>query len=323
MTLIWIQHTNERKWKSQCSLRPGGGQIYLFFSERLIWRFDFTLTNQLWVSSESLKNALLDFTGQRPLLREFSWKLSHGKGEEACVSNLTQSRPVSSSTAGCDQSHSLITYLWHWKHPGPLRWVNNSNHHRLGWPRQLENSPSRSKRSARAMVLCCLCLHRPSSAQWVACMRRTAGHLDWAPHIPLSSREPAAQAKTGRSKGWGGWRCLLITSPCLGPVSLLPHSDMPALHAHGRVAQQQHNTHIYLFILSDKLPAHFLLLVWRWTGASEAAGKAEGSSVEGGGGRRGHYHAFASQVFRHEGGLINGDRAGWAITGILLRLSGA
>lgn len=54
-------------------------------------------------------------------------------------------------------------------------------------------------------------------------MRRTAGHLDWAPHIPLSSREPAAQAKTGRSKGWGGlavsadhisvpWPCLIAPS---------------------------------------------------------------------------------------------------------------
>lgn len=173
------------------------------------------------------------------------------------------------------------------------------------------------------MVLCCLCLHRLSSAQWVACMRRTAGHLDWAPHIPLSSREPAAQAKTGRSKGWGvGWGVsadhmslpwLCLIAPSFG-------------HASTSSTWQGNTTAVpyrYLtFYALRQAPCSFLAfsvgMHWSLRGSRHGRGLQRA-----GGGRRGHYHAFASRLFRQEGRLINGDRAGWAITGILLRLSGA
>lgn len=107
--------------------------------------------------------------------------------------------------------------------------------------------------------------------------------------------------------------------PCLIAPSFGHASTSSARQGNTTAAQYRHFIH-FLYAQTSST-AHFLLLVWWCTGASEAAGKAEGQRHRGR--RRGHYHAFASQLFRHEGGLINGDRAGWAITGILLRLSGA
>lgn len=170
------------------------------------------------------------------------------------------------------------------------------------------------------MVLCCLCLHRPSSAQWVACMRRTAGHLDWAPHIPLSSREPASQAKTGRSKDGGGLAVsadhISLPWPCLIALSFGHASTSSSLQGNTTAAQYRYLT----FYTRRQAPRSILASVVMHR---SLWGRQQARHREKRGGRREHYHAFASQLFRHEGGLINGDRAGWAITGILLRLSGA
>ncbi|KAK2836633.1 hypothetical protein Q7C36_014502 [Tachysurus vachellii] len=65
-----------------------------------------------------------------------------------------------------------------------------------------------------------------------------------SPHPPKQQGASSTGQNRAIEELGVGWRCLQITSPCLGPVSLLSHSDMPALQAHGRVTQQQHNTDI-------------------------------------------------------------------------------
>ncbi|GAA6109176.1 uncharacterized [Tachysurus ichikawai] len=65
-----------------------------------------------------------------------------------------------------------------------------------------------------------------------------------SPHPPKQQGASSTGQNRAIEELGVGWRCLQITSPCLGPVSLLSHSDMPALQARGRVTQQQHNTDI-------------------------------------------------------------------------------
>lgn len=142
-----------------------------------------------------------------------------------------------------------------------------------------------------------------------------------SPHPP-KQQGAGSTGQTGQSKGWGGLAVsvdhISLPWPCLIAPSFGHASTSSARQGNTTAAQYRHLIH-FLFSQTSST-AHFLLLLWWCTGASEAAGKAEEKRRRRG--RRGHYHAFASQLFRHEGGLINGDRAGWAITGILLRLSG-
>lgn len=116
--------------------------------------------------------------------------------------------------------------------------------------------------------------------------------------LPLTSRVPAAQARSGwtREREVKG-------------LSALPHYKLIPTLAARQIRKDQLGMCFPAISTTEKTRAN-----------RERVKNPEKNDP---GWRRGHYHAFASLLSRHGVRLINGDRACKVITGLLLRLSGA
>lgn len=129
----------------------------------------------------------------------------------------------------------------------------------------------------------------------------------------LGSPHPPKQqgaSITGQNRAIEGWGGLAVSAdhislpwPCLIALSFGHASTSSSLQGNTTAAQYRYLT----FYTRKQAPRSILAsVVMHWS----LRGRQQARHREEKGGRREHYHAFASQLFRHEGGLINGDRAG-------------